>query len=70
MEDVLDVYQRPYNPKRPVVNMDEHLVQLVKETRTPEPAHPGKPKRYEYERNERGSFSCLLSHWRVGVRFR
>ena len=34
MEDVLDVYQRPYDAKRPVVSMDEHPVQLAKETRT------------------------------------
>jgi hypothetical protein len=74
MEDVLDVYQRPYNPKRPVVNMDEHPVQLVKETRTPEPAHPGKPKRYEYERNGTGvvfMFTQPLAGWRkVQVRAR
>lgn len=31
MEDILDVYQRPYDDKKPVVNMDEHPVQLVKD---------------------------------------
>jgi hypothetical protein len=53
MENVLEVYQRPYDPKRPVVCMDETSKQLVKETRLPQPPRPGQPERvdYEYERN-------------------
>jgi transposase len=53
MEDVLEVYQRPYDPKRPVVCFDEQSKQLIRETRTPIPARPGHPERvdYEYERN-------------------
>jgi hypothetical protein len=53
MEDVLEVYHRPYDPKRPVVCFDEASKQLVKETRTPIPAAPGRPATtdYEYERN-------------------
>ena len=53
MEDVLSVYQRPYDPEIPVVCMDEQPMQLTKETRIPLPAEPGKPERYdhEYERN-------------------
>lgn len=53
MEDVLEVYQRPYDPRRPVVCLDEQSKQLVKETRKPIPAQPGQPGRcdYEYERN-------------------
>jgi DDE superfamily endonuclease len=53
MEDVLEVYQRPYDPKRPVVCFDECSKQLIRETRTPLPARPGHPERvdYEYERN-------------------
>jgi len=53
MEDVLDVYQRPYDPKRPVVCFDEQSKQLIRETRAPLPARPGQPERvdYEYERN-------------------
>lgn len=41
MEDVLDVYQRPYDPRRPLVCMDETSKQLVRETRGPVPAAPG-----------------------------
>lgn len=53
MEDVLAVYERPYDPAAPVVCMDEQPVQLIKETRQPIPAAAGRPARtdYEYERN-------------------
>src|SRR5437016_1130168 len=53
MEDVLDVYAEPYDPTRPKVNFDETSKQLIKETRQPMPAQPGKPQRFddEYERN-------------------
>lgn len=52
MEDVLDVYRRPYDPLRPVVCLDEQPTQLIGETRTPIPTQPGQPQRddYEYER--------------------
>lgn len=53
MEDVLRVYKRPYDPKRPVVCMDESPKQLVKEVRQPLPPKRGRAARfdYEYERN-------------------
>jgi transposase len=53
MEDVLEVYQRPYDANRPVVCMDELSKQLTKETRTPIPAAAGRVEKYdtEYERN-------------------
>ncbi len=52
MEDVLDVYCRPYDPARPVVCMDETSKQLVAEVRPAIPAAPGQSERYdvEYER--------------------
>jgi len=49
MEDVLEVYRRPYDPKRPVVCLDEQPVQLIAETRRPIPVAPGQPARYDYE---------------------
>jgi hypothetical protein len=51
MEDVLDVYQRPYDPSAPVVCIDEASRQLIKQTRIP--CAPGQPELvdYEYERN-------------------
>jgi DDE superfamily endonuclease len=53
MEDVLAVDQRPYDPTRPVVCLDEQSKQLIRETRTPVPATSGRPERVdsEYERN-------------------
>ena len=53
MEDVLDVYQRPYDPERPLVCMDETSKQLTDEVRKPIPVSPGKPERQdtEYIRN-------------------
>ena len=53
MEDVLDVYKRPYDIKRPMVCMDETSKQLVGEVRKPIAVVPGKPAKYdnEYIRN-------------------
>ena len=53
MEDVLDVYRRPYDEKRPLIAMDEVPKQLVAEVRAPRAARPGRPRRvdYEYRRN-------------------
>ena len=49
MEEVLDVYTRPYDPKRPMVCMDETSKQLIGETRLPLPARRGQLQRYDYE---------------------
>lgn len=61
MEDVLEVYKRPYDEKRPVVCMDELNKQMIKEIQTPLPAEPGKLQRFdtEYERN--GTSNIFLS---------
>jgi hypothetical protein len=55
MEDVLDVYDRPYDPKRPVVCFDQKRVQLIAETRRPLPAKRGQPERYDYEYRRNGT---------------
>ena len=49
MEDVLEVYKRPYDPKRPVVCLDETSKQLIGEVATPMPASPGQVAHYDYE---------------------
>jgi hypothetical protein len=49
MEDVLEVYHRPYDERYPQACLDEVPVQLVGETRVPLPARPGVPRRYDYE---------------------
>ena len=76
MEDVLEIYKRPYNSAVPVVCMDEQPTQLIKETRTKIVAEPGKVERvdYEYERNGTAAnfmFTEPLGGWRkVDVRQR
>jgi DDE superfamily endonuclease len=69
MEEVLEVYQRPYDPDYPVICLDEAMKQLVKETLAPIPAQPGQPQRvdYEYERNGTANLFMLcepMSGWR------
>jgi hypothetical protein len=49
MEQVLEVYKRPYDAQRPVVCMDEQPKQLIAETRQPVPVAPGQPARVDYE---------------------
>jgi hypothetical protein len=49
MEDVLEVYKRPYDPKRPVVCLDETSKQLIGEVAQPVPAAPGQVAHYDYE---------------------
>ena len=49
MEQVLEVYKRPYDPKRPVVCMDEQPKQLIAEASRPIPAAVGRPERVDYE---------------------
>ena len=69
MEDVLDLYEEPYDPNRPVVCFDELPYQMVAEKRTPLPQKPGRPQRYDYEYERKGmlnifAFFELNSGWR------
>lgn len=74
MEDVLDVYAKPYDSCCPVVCMDEQPVQLLRETRTPIPATAKHAKRVDYEYERAGTanifmFTEPLAGWReVSVR--
>ena len=61
MEDVLDVYTRPYDPQFPVVCMDETPRQLIKETRTPIPATMGRLARHDYEYERCGVFTVFMA---------
>ena len=60
MEDVLEVYQRPHDPARPVVCLDEATKQLIKETRVPIAAKPGHPARYDYEYERNGTANLFM----------
>jgi hypothetical protein len=60
MEDVLDVYHRPYDENRPVVCLDEASKQLVGEAREPVPAGPGQPERFDYEYTREGVANLFM----------
>ena len=60
MEDILELYQRPYEPNKPLICMDETSKQLVKETRKPISAAPGKSARYDYEYERNGVCNIFM----------
>ena len=60
MEDVLEVYTRPYDPRFPQVCMDEVSKQLLRDTRESLPMQPGKPKRADYEYEREGVANLFL----------
>jgi len=74
MEDVLDLYERPYDARLPVVCMDEQPVQLISETRIPLSVQPGQVEKYDYEYRRNGTavnfmFTEPLASWqKVDVR--
>lgn len=61
MEQVLDVYKRPYNDRFPVICMDESPKQLIKETRTPVPMKPGQETRVDFEYERCGVANIFLA---------
>lgn len=60
MEDVLDVYARPHDPRYPVVCVDEFCKQLIAETRTTIPAKPDQTERYDYEYERHGCATAYM----------
>jgi hypothetical protein len=60
MEDVLEVYHRPYDPLRPVVCLDELPIQLIGEARVPIAVAPGRPARFDYEYVRHGTANLFL----------
>jgi hypothetical protein len=60
MEDVLEVYHRPYDPQRPQVCIDEATKQLVGEVAQPLPAQPGQPARFDYEYVRNGTANLFM----------
>ena len=62
MEKVLEVYKRPYNPKKPVICMDESPRQLTNETRKPIKAESGKPAKYDYEYQRCGVYNIFMAN--------
>jgi hypothetical protein len=60
LEDVLEVYHRPYDEKRPLVALDEASKQLVGEVVQPLPAEPGQPERFDYEYVRNGTANLFM----------
>jgi DDE superfamily endonuclease len=61
MEDTLEVYKRPYEPRFPQICMDEGSKQLLAETREPIPMEKGKPKREDNEYERKGTCSIFVA---------
>ena len=60
MEDVLEVYSRPYNPERPVICMDEKPYQLLDHLREPLPMKPGSIEKIDSEYKREGTCSIFI----------
>ena len=60
MEEVLDLYAQPYDPRHPKVNFDECSKQLIAETRTPLPAQVGQLARFDYEYKRNGTRNLFM----------
>jgi hypothetical protein len=61
MEDILDVYARPYDPRRPVVCDDEKLVTLHADVAPSLPVAPGQPERVDYEYKRVGTANLFVT---------
>jgi hypothetical protein len=61
MYDILDLYAEPYDPKRPVIGLDEKPKQLIEDARKPIPMRPGRPERYDYEYVRKGSANIFMA---------
>jgi hypothetical protein len=60
MEDVLDLYEEPYDEKRPKVNFDETSKQLIEEVRQCMPARSGRAERFDYEYKRNGTRNLFM----------
>ncbi len=60
MEDVLDLYAEPEDPRRPRVCLDEMPYQLIAERRLPQPCAPGQMARYDYEYTRQGTCNLFM----------
>jgi transposase len=61
MEDVLDLYAEPYDPRRPVVCTDERPCQLLADVLEPLPMQPGRPRRIDYEYERKGTCNLFIA---------
>lgn len=61
MYDILNLYAEPYDPKKPLVGVDEKPKQLLGEPREPIPLKPGSPMRYDYEYTRNGTANIFVA---------
>ena len=61
MEDVLDQYEQPYDPKHPLICMDEMPCQLIDDVLVPVPPKPGKPRKVDYEYRRNGTCCVFIA---------
>lgn len=61
MYDLLDLYEKPYDPLQPVICLDEKSKQLTSETRIPIAMKAGEPEKYDYEYKRQGTRNIFVS---------
>lgn len=61
MEDIMDLYEKPYDPQEPVIGFDEKAKQLIEDKRPRIPMKPHKPQRYDYEYRRNGTRNIFLA---------
>lgn len=66
MEEVLDIYTKPYDPQHPVLCMEEMSTQLIGEVRVPLPTAPGKPAQYDTEYTRNGTVNVFMTFEPLG----
>jgi hypothetical protein len=61
MYDILDLYEEDYDPKRPIVCLDEKPIQIIEDKRKPIPMKPGSPEKYDYEYIRNGTANIFMA---------
>ena len=61
MYDILDLYEEEYDPKRPIVCLDEKTKQLIEDKSKPIPMKPGSPEKYDYEYIRNGTTNIFVA---------
>lgn len=61
MYDILDLYEEDYDPKRPIVCLDEKPIQIIEDKRKPIPMKPGSPEKYDYEYIRNGTANIFIA---------
>jgi hypothetical protein len=69
MYHILYLYNKPYDPKNPVIGFDEKPVQLLEDSRTPIPMKQGSKERYDYEYRRKGTVNVFVAtDFKGGIR--